>query len=119
MESLDDIMKQMQRDLSLDVTKEVVDDGLVPRVTQQKEDVVYIKNPASNWGFNRILKFANHDASALTISLQDKQAIALMLNRTSAALQDQVGIEQTDGYNVQLKWGATQTATGKILDSAV
>ena len=69
MESLDDIMKQMQRDLSLDVTKEVVDDGLVPRVTQQKEDVVYIKNPASNWGFHRILKFANHDASALTISL--------------------------------------------------
>ena len=42
----------------------------MPRVVSQKEDVLYIKNPASTWGFNRVLNFThNSGAAALTLSL--------------------------------------------------
>lgn len=71
MESLDDIMKQMKREIAVKITSDTenTDSGLEPCVSQQKEDVVYIRNPAGNWGFNRILNFSNHAASALTISM--------------------------------------------------
>ena len=68
MESVDDIFKQLNKEIA--AKADTADAGLQPRVVSQKEDIVYIKNPASDWGFNRILHFANQNANALTISLQ-------------------------------------------------
>ena len=58
MENIDDIFKQMNQDLAAKADNQSTD-VLQPRVVSQKEDVVYIKNPASDWSFNRILHFAN------------------------------------------------------------
>jgi len=45
---------------------------LEPRIVEQKDDVLYIKNPGFDWGFNQILKLNSLNVSALTISLQEK-----------------------------------------------
>mmetsp|Transcript_5649 Transcript_5649/g.7560 ORF Transcript_5649/g.7560 Transcript_5649/m.7560 type:complete len:104 (-) Transcript_5649:1486-1797(-) len=92
MESMDDIMKQMKKDLATKVGEQDQESGLLPRVVTQKEDVVYIKNPRSDWGYNRVLNFKKQGVSALTISLQSQQAIALLL-QNSSALQEEIAIE--------------------------
>lgn len=87
MENMDDIFKQINKDMAGQAGSD--DHGLKPRVVQHKEDVVYIKNPAEEWRFNRVLNFASNGVSAITISLQDKQAIALLLNKAGNVIEDQ------------------------------
>lgn len=114
MENLDDIMKQMNKEFATDIADRDV--TLEPRIVQQKEDVLYIKNPGFDWGFNQILNLTSHDVSALTISLQEKQAIALLLRRQEG-LTDSQGITQAKDFKVNLNWGAVQTATGLNIQS--
>ena len=96
MENADDIFKQMNRsslakEIELeeyDITKKdgrEVDDFLEPRIVSQKEDVVYIRNPRKDWAFNRVLNFAGDNVSAITLCLQEQQAIAILLNKSSGA----------------------------------
>ena len=116
MENLDDIMKQMNKEFATDIADRDV--TLEPRIVQQKEDVLYIKNPGFDWGFNQILNLTSHDVSALTISLQEKQAIALLLRRQEG-LTDSQGITQAKDFKVNLNWGAVQTATGLNIQSTI
>jgi len=67
MEALDDIFKQMNQSLSGQAKD--LDKSLEPRVVSQKEDVVYIKNPPTDWAYHRVLNFKQQSVLALTISL--------------------------------------------------
>lgn len=70
MESLDDIMKQINKSMATEVSSKTQE--LEPRVVQQKEDLLYIKNPPMDWKFNGVLSLSNYDdAKALLISLQE------------------------------------------------
>ncbi len=80
MESLDDIIKQMNKQSQgAQIADSATQSVLEPRVVQQKEDLLYIKNPGMDWSFNGIVKLEGHDVMALTVSLQEQQAIALLL----------------------------------------
>ena len=79
MENMDDIFKQINKEMA-------EGEGPEPRIVQHKEDVVYIKNPSKDWKFNRVLNFTGSGVSAITISLQEQQAIALLLNKASNLL---------------------------------
>ena len=65
MEDINDIFKQMNRDLAQTVSKNAtkasdttqVNPALDPRVVTQKESVLYIKNPKADWAFNKVLSF--------------------------------------------------------------
>ena len=58
MESLDDILKQMNTGkVAQDISEETESTVLNPRVVLQKEDVVYIKNPCKDWAYNGLLNF--------------------------------------------------------------
>ena len=70
MESLDDIMKQINKSMATKVSSKTQE--LEPRVVQQKEDLLYIKNHPMDWKFNGVLSLYNYDdAKALLISLQE------------------------------------------------
>ena len=79
MENIDDIFKQMER---VDLAKQVVEDELSellePRIVSQKEDIIYVKNPPREWAFNHVLNIGGGQASAITLCLQEQQAIALL-----------------------------------------
>lgn len=64
------------------------DSSISPRIVSQKEDVIYIKNPGNDWKFNGVLNFAGDKVSALTICLQSKQAIALLLRKAGSLLDN-------------------------------
>ena len=119
MEDINDIFKQMNRDLAETVSQEgdasSVNPALDPRVVTQKESILYIKNPKADWAFNNVLRFQGDQVAALTLSLQSQQAIALLLNN-SAKVSDNQAILQERQFKVDLHWGHTQTATGKLLD---
>ena len=66
MEDVDDIFRKLNKQMAAASDPE---EGLAPRIVQQKEDVVYIKNPCLDWKFNKVLKFKGDGVSAITISL--------------------------------------------------
>ena len=72
MEDMDDLLKMMTKGVEIS-----------PRIVQQKEDVIYIKNPHEDWALNRVLNFKNIGLSAITLCLQEHQAIALMLSKST------------------------------------
>ena len=75
MEDVNDILNQMNRDLVSDLG-----DTLEPRITGQKQDIVYVKNPGADWGLHRALHFARDDLVGCTLCLEESQAIVLILN---------------------------------------
>lgn len=77
-EHMDDLFKQMNDKLQA-VEKDAAESKLVPRITSQKEDVIYIKNPSASWRYNSVLNLTEDKVAALTLSLQSQQAIALLL----------------------------------------
>ncbi len=115
MEDINDLFKQMNRDFASSVSESA--SHIAPRVVAQKQDVVYVKNPGPGWGLNRALNFASDDLVACTLSLEESQAIALLLNNADGkTLSSEQSIDQTDaGFKVDLKWGQAQTITGKLI----
>ena len=95
MENIDDIFKQMNRSASL----------LEPRIVNQKEDIIYVKNPAQDWAQNGVLSIGGGQAAALTLCLQEQQAIALLLKQGSGDVRDSQEIEQKASLPVNLRWG--------------
>ena len=57
MENVDDIFKQMNRSSSLvkDIGQDSEPFAVEPRIVNQKEDVIYVKNPGSDWAQNGVL----------------------------------------------------------------
>ena len=62
MENVDDIFKKMSAEMN-----EVEASILAPRIVQQKEDVVYIKNAPEEWRLNRVLTFGEQRAVTLCL----------------------------------------------------
>ena len=85
MEHVNDLFAQMNREMGA-----IEGSGLAPRVVSQKEDVIYIKNPAADWKFNRVLNFDGDKVSAITLCLQHQQAIALLLSKATALSDSQL-----------------------------
>ena len=60
-EHVDDILRQMNQRLGTEEPQREGDgeqsSEIAPRVVQQKEDVVFIKNPDLAWRFHKILTF--------------------------------------------------------------
>jgi hypothetical protein len=54
--------------------------GGAASIYQQKEDVIYIRNPDPRWKYLSLLNIGKH-RQALTIALQKDKAIALLLNK--------------------------------------
>ena len=59
MENVDDIFKQMNRS---SLAKDLAQDSAAgkpfavePRIVNQKEDIIYVKNPGSDWAQNGVL----------------------------------------------------------------
>ena len=59
MEDINDLFKQMNKDMAQSVNDST--NSLEPRIVAQKQDIVYVKNPGANWGLNRALNFARDD----------------------------------------------------------
>ena len=105
MENVDDIFKKMNAELNK------AEAGLAPRIVQQKEDVVYIKNAPQDWQFNRVLTFGNQQA--VTLCLQEQQAIALLMQRSGVAADGNAAIAQQDHLKTEMQWGSVMTASGQ------
>ena len=105
MENIDDIFKQMNRSNIAKVLEN--EDSIEPRIVSQKEDLIYVKNPRGEWAQNRVLNIGGEgQASAVTLCLQEQQAIALILSKKhDTTLTDMQGIEQENQLRVKLHWG--------------
>lgn len=81
---------------------------VTPFVSQQKGDVIYIKNPADDWRFGRVVTFGQSEA--MLLALHKNQAAALMLNKADA--QGSEGFEQQESLPRKFSWGKFQTIAG-------
>ena len=66
-EDAEDIFAKMRRDMEL--LKDATGDKTGSFVSSQKDDVIYIKNPADHWKFGRVLSMNGGAQSALILSL--------------------------------------------------
>lgn len=72
-----------------------------PEVSHQKDDVVFIRNPAQQWQNGHIISLGTQ--KAIIISLMEKRAIALLLSRKTEGYS-KPAFTQDDLFRVKLSW---------------
>jgi hypothetical protein len=93
----------MSRDfLNITIPKEKTTFG-PPEVSHQKDDVVFIRNPAQQWQSGHIISLGSE--KAVIISLMEKRAIALLLSRhQNSAVLEKPSFSQDEMFRIRLSW---------------
>lgn len=80
-----------------------------PIVIKQKEDVVYISDPNPEWRYWGPLKVG--DVPSITISIQNNQAIALLLKKYNALGTEKFSTVSSN--KVKARFGAVNNSFGE------